>query len=107
MPMKSSLNSTRLTKREVVILAGAEADLQDLRDYLLRSFGKRTWQRSYHHIKQSILIIQRYLARGTLPGELRDLNLVQFRQAISGMNRIIYEVRDTTIYVHAICDTRL
>ena len=34
------------------------------------------------------------------------LNLTQYRQILSGMNRIIYEVRQETIYIHAVCDTR-
>jgi len=34
------------------------------------------------------------------------LGLQQYRQVISGMSRIIYELRDEVIYIHIVCDTR-
>ena len=35
-----------------------------------------------------------------------SLNLSQYRQVVSGLNRIIYEVRQDTIYIHIIVDSR-
>lgn len=43
---------------------------------------------------------------GSIPEEIERLNLSQYRQILSGMNRIIYEIRDKTIYIHIIADTR-
>jgi hypothetical protein len=34
------------------------------------------------------------------------LNLTQYRQILSGMNRIIYEVRQDAVYIHLVVDTR-
>jgi toxin ParE1/3/4 len=51
-------------------------------------------------------VIRAYPEGGGIPDELANLNLIQFRQIISGMNRIIYEVRGDVAYVHVICDTR-
>ena len=43
---------------------------------------------------------------GGIPDELATLNLTQYRQILSGKNRIIYEVRQDAVYVHLIVDAR-
>ncbi|MGB6009498.1 hypothetical protein [Castellaniella sp.] len=40
------------------------------------------------------------------PPELAELGLSQYRQTLSGMNRVIYEVQGDVLYVHIVCDTR-
>ncbi|MFS8975599.1 type II toxin-antitoxin system RelE/ParE family toxin [Cupriavidus necator] len=87
-------------------LAGAEEDLKDLRRYLIKSFGKPAWQETLQKIKDSVKTIQTFPQGGAVPDELADLTLQQYRQVISGMNRIIYEVREEVIYIHIVCDTR-
>jgi plasmid stabilization system protein ParE len=89
-----------------VFLASAEEDLKELRRYVVNSFGQAAWQETSRKIKDSVLTIQSAPFSGSIPDELADLGLLQYRQMISGMNRIVYEVRDETIYVHIVCDTR-
>ncbi|MNL18597.1 hypothetical protein D3C87_1397480 [compost metagenome] len=50
--------------------------------------------------------IQAFPEGGAIPDELADLGLRQYRQVISGMNRILYEVRADVLYIHIVCDTR-
>lgn len=59
----------------------------------------------YHH-KKSVKIIQSFPEGGAIPYELESLNFLQYRQVISGMNRIVYEIRGKTIYIHIVCDTQ-
>lgn len=92
--------------QKIFFLQSAEQDLKELRDYLIKNFGKPTWQDSYSKIKESIQTLQTYPLKGNIPEELHNLNLTQYRQIISGMNRIIYEIRQQAIYIHLICDTR-
>ncbi|HEV3104085.1 MAG TPA: type II toxin-antitoxin system RelE/ParE family toxin [Trinickia sp.] len=91
---------------KVVFLRSAEADLKELRSYLLKNFGNETWQACYSKIKESVAVIESFPAGGQIPDELVRLGLNQYRQVISGMNRIIYEVRGDIAYVHIVCDTR-
>ncbi len=35
-----------------------------------------------------------------------QIQMTQFRQILSGKNRVIYEVRQDTVFIHAIIDTR-
>lgn len=92
---------------KVVILRSAQADLQDLKSYLIKKFGKATWQKSYAGVKEAVAHIETYPKAGRMPDELATLNLMQYRQALSGMNRIIYEIRGDTAFVHIICDVRM
>lgn len=91
---------------QVVFLKSAELDLKELRGYMVKNFGKDTWQASYTKIKDAVNTIGAFPLGGDVPEELERLNLTQYRQVIAGMNRIIYEVRQEIIYIHIVCDTR-
>ncbi|MCG1042406.1 type II toxin-antitoxin system RelE/ParE family toxin [Mycetohabitans sp. B8] len=91
---------------KVVFLEGAEEDLKELRRYIIASFGRSTWQETYQHIKDSVRDILIFPQSGVIPEELVDCNTRQYRQVISGMDRILYEVKDTIIYIHLVCDIR-
>ena len=91
---------------KVVILESAEQDLNELKAYIVKNFSLATWRQSYEKIKKAIHNLKSYPYAGTVPEEIEKLNLTQFRQIISGMNRIIYEVREERVYIHAIIDTR-
>ncbi|CAI8939649.1 toxin ParE1/3/4 [Pseudomonas sp. IT-P253] len=91
---------------KVVILQSAETDLKGLRTYLIKQFSTQTWQSTYANLKVAIRHLGTQPYAGSIPEEIEKLNLSQYRQILSGMNRIIYEVREQTIYVHIIADTR-
>ena len=91
---------------KVVLLQSADTDLRELKSYLVENFGQAAWRESYTQIKETIARIAAYPKLGGIPDELVTLNLVQYRQVLSGMNRIIYELRGDTAFVHVICDTR-
>ncbi len=93
-------------KYHVVFLEQAERDLYELKHYILDHFSSIIWQQCYANLKKSIKMLQLFPASGSILPELHALNLTQYRQVISGKNRIVYEVRETTIYIHIVCDTR-
>ena len=91
---------------KVVILESAQADLAELRRYVVKNFSVATWQVTYAKLKTCIRNLASFPQLGGVPDELVTLNLSQYRQLLSGMNRIIYEVRQDAVYVHLIVDTR-
>jgi plasmid stabilization system protein ParE len=91
---------------KIVILASAEQDMKELRSYIIKNFSLATWQDTYNKLKDTIRSLKDFPFAGAIPEELERLNLTQFRQVISGMNRVIYEVRQEIIYIHIIADTR-
>ncbi len=90
----------------VVFLKSAEQDVKELKHYIANNFGKETWQATLGRLRDSINTLQTHPHAGKIPDELAALNPPQYRQIISGMNRIIYEIRQKTIYIHVVCDSR-
>ncbi|QET04383.1 type II toxin-antitoxin system RelE/ParE family toxin [Cupriavidus pauculus] len=70
------------------------------------AFGMAVWEESYAQIQASIQRIREFPECGPVADELSTLTAERFREVQSGKNRIIYEVRDDTIYVHLIVDRR-
>ena len=91
---------------KTVILASAKVDLSQLRSYLLKNFSDSVWHATYSKLKESIRSLASFPYLGAILPELADLQMNGYRQLICGMNRIIYEVRADTLYVHMIIDTR-
>ena len=91
---------------KVVILGSAEQDLKELRSYIVKNFSFETWQDTYGRIKEAIRNLNTFPLAGSIPEEIERLNLTQYRQALSGINRIIYEIRQETTYIHIIVDAR-
>ena len=90
----------------VLVLRSAEADLKDLRAYIGKNFGQDVLRASYGKIKDAVAMIESHPKAGRIPPELERLNIAQYRQVLSGMNRLIYELRGDTAYIHIVCDTR-
>lgn len=90
----------------IVILGSAEQDMKELRSYIVKNFSLATWQDTYSKLKDTLRNLKAFPFAGSIPEELERLNLTQYRQVISGMNRVIYEVRQKIIYVHIVADTR-
>ena len=90
----------------LVILESAEQDLKELRSYIVKNFPQDTWQKTYGRLKESIRNLATFPLLGATPPELEVVNLSQYRQIISGMNRIVCEPRADAVYVYMIVDTR-
>ena len=91
---------------KVVVLDSAEQDLKELRSYVVRNFSQTTWLKTYSKLKESIRNLATFPLLGAVPPELESLNMNQYRQIISGMNRVIYEPRADAVYIYMIVDTR-
>ena len=91
---------------KVVILESAEQDLKELRAYIVKNFSADTWRTSFADIKGVIRNLQEFPLAGSTPEEIEKLNLTQYRQVLSGMNRVIYEVRQEVVYIHIVVDAR-
>ena len=88
------------------MLASAELDLKELRRYIIQNFSQDTWQKTYGKLKETIRNLANFPHFGSIAPELETLHLSQYRQTLSGMSRIIYEVRQDVVYIHIIVDSR-
>lgn len=94
------------TKFKLLILDEAQEDTKDLRRYILRSFGAETWKQTSTQLAVTFRNITRFPQSGYVPAELSDFGGLNFREALSGQNRVIYEMRGDTVYIHVVTDTR-
>ncbi|MFL9966972.1 type II toxin-antitoxin system RelE/ParE family toxin [Paraburkholderia sediminicola] len=94
------------TKFRLMILEEAQEDTKDLRRYILRSFGAETWKQTSKQLALTFGNIRQFPQSGYVPAELSDFGGLNFRETLSGQNRVIYEVRGDTIYIHVVTDTR-
>ena len=77
----------------VVFLNSAERDLLELKDCVLKNFGKIAWRAAYKKIKDAAARLKKFPLEGHVPDELASLNVTQYRQVIAGMIRIINQAR--------------
>jgi toxin ParE1/3/4 len=95
----------------VVFLKSAEDDLRELKKYLSEEFGLTSSQNYYNQIKKAVNNISTFPLSSTIREELASIGQMQYRQVVSGMNRIIYEVKlsiqsEEQVYIHIITDVR-
>jgi plasmid stabilization system protein ParE len=93
-------------KRKLLVLDEAQEDTKDLRRYILRSFGAETWKQTAPQLAVTFGNIRQFPDSGYVPAELSDFGSLNFREALCGQNRVIYEMRGDTIYIHVVTDTR-
>ncbi|MBN3789595.1 type II toxin-antitoxin system RelE/ParE family toxin [Burkholderia sp. Ac-20353] len=91
---------------EYRILPTARVGIDELRSYIVRTFGWETWRQTSAQLQDTITHIRQFPASGHMPAELEGFVDDRFRQALSGKNRIIYQVRDNTVFIHLVVDTR-
>ncbi|BCF94903.1 hypothetical protein PPGU16_79700 (plasmid) [Paraburkholderia largidicola] len=86
------------------ILPTARIGIDELRSYIVRTFGWETWRQTSAQLQQTVAHIRQFSESGYVPAELEGFVDDSFRQAVSGKNRIIYQVRDDTIYMHLVVE---
>ncbi len=91
---------------KIVILESAEQDIKDLRAYIVKDFSVSAWRDTYAKLKETIRNLGDFPLAGSIPDEIEKLQLSQYRQVVSGLNRIVYEVRQDGVYIHIIADVR-
>ncbi|TCF96372.1 plasmid stabilization protein [Paraburkholderia strydomiana] len=88
------------------ILPTARIGIDEVRSYVVRTFGWETWRQTSAQLQETIRHIRQFPASGHAPVELEGLFEDGFLQVISGKNRIIYRVRDDIVFVHLVVDVR-
>lgn len=91
---------------KVVFLQSARTDLQELRRKPITRFGSQAWREALARIQREVGQLESFPHKSSIPPELAELGAPNYRQIVSGMCRIIYEINDQTISIHLVVDTR-
>jgi toxin ParE1/3/4 len=90
----------------VVILPGAEQDIRDIKRYISKNFGTDIWSETYGKLKLTFSQLKEYPLSGKVIEELEEVDSIGYREAMSGMNKVIYNIQSDVLYVHIVTDTR-
>lgn len=86
--------------------AGARRDLLQLRRYVIGRFDAATWSRSLAELRDRVALLADRPQLGSVPPELEELGIDQYLELAVGRNRLIYELRDDTVFVLLVVDHR-
>ena len=91
---------------EVRLTRGAEQDLEAIHAYMSRHRGADDADRLLDALADRVASLERFPERGTVPKELQALGIVAFRQMLLLPYRLVYRVRNRTVFVMLIADGR-
>lgn len=91
---------------EVVLTAGAEADLEALFDFVAENRSPEQADALLNDILAAVESLEAWPDRGAVPKELDALGIREFRQILVSPYRLIYRVIGMTVYVTVIADGR-
>jgi plasmid stabilization system protein ParE len=85
---------------------GARSDLLQLRRYVIGRFDAATWSRSLAELRDRVALLADQPRLGSVPPELEELGIDRYLELAVGRNRLIYELRDDTVFVLLVVDHR-
>src|ERR1700739_3535678 len=88
------------------ILPTARISIDEFRNYVVRTSGWETWRQTSAQMQDSITQVRRFPESGHIPVELEGFVEGGVPQILFGKNRIIYQVRDDTVFIHLVVDVR-
>jgi len=93
-------------RHAVLLTAGAEQDLEALYDYVADTDGAGHADRLLERLMDAVDGLRRFPDRGSLPRELTDLGIREYRQVHFKPYRILYRVIGAKVVVYAVLDGR-
>ena len=96
-----------MTRHEVLLTADAEADIEEIVEYLAQHDSPAAANRVLSRISDAIDGLKSHSERGSHPKELLALGIREFRQVFFKPYRLIYRVEDRKrVFVYLIVDGR-
>jgi len=93
-------------KFEVLLMNGAETDLEALYEYIAESDNVANADHVLDRLLETVDTLSRFPERGPYPKELSSLGIKDFRQTTFKPYRIIYRIVDRRVFVYLIADGR-
>ncbi len=91
---------------EVLLTLDAEADVEEITDYIEANDSTDRAELVFDRLKTSILRLESSAERGRVVPELRAMGVLEYREIPARPYRIIYFVSHQHIYVVAVIDGR-
>ena len=93
-------------KYRVFVIAEAEEDIVDLHTYVRQNDSPDRASRLFNHLRETIESLSEIPERGHVPPELLAVSVMNYREIHWKPYRIIYQIEDGKVFVHAVLDGR-
>jgi toxin ParE1/3/4 len=93
-------------KYAVYLISDAEEDIIDIYNYISISDSIENAEYLLLKIKKTCLSLSELPTRGHIPPELERIGVVEYREIHFKPYRIIYQIVEVNVYIHAILDGR-
>lgn len=93
-------------KYPVYIIEDAEKDLSDIYRYVALNDSIEKADKLLDNIEKTILSLESMPMRSHYPIELERIGVLEFREIFFKPYRIIYQVIQSSVYVHCVLDGR-
>jgi len=90
---------------QVKVLDYAKADYREIRMWVRMKFGETTWIEVDADFRKVMRQIGDMPLAGLIPPEIAELGMAEYRQRLVGQTRVIYQVKEQTVFVHMFVDT--
>lgn len=93
-------------KYRVNIVSDAEEDLVDIFHYVSQSDSIDRADHLLRKLEETCLKLESLPKRGRIPPELERIGVMDYREILTRPYRIIYEIIESEVYIHAVLDGR-
>lgn len=93
-------------KYEVRISAVAQDDLYSIYGYVANNDSPGKAEHLLENIEKAMTSLEAMPARGNYPPEMQRWGISDFREIFFKPYRIIYEIKDKSVFIHAVLDGR-
>jgi toxin ParE1/3/4 len=91
---------------KVSLTQAALNDLYAINEYYLAQVSDKVATSILNNMQETIQNLEHFPERGTVPSELTDTGITQYRQVLSSVYRIIYRIKDNEVFVVMVIDGR-
>jgi toxin ParE1/3/4 len=96
----------RAHKLEVLLIAGAEQDLEAIHDYISEFDCVANANYVLHKLMDVVESLSKFPERGSYPTELVSLGIKEYRQTFVKPYRVFYRVTGSQVIMYLIADGR-
>ena len=90
----------------VNILEQAEQDIKDIYYFVAHKDSKEKAITLINELENTCFKLENFPERGIVPCELKEIGVIDYLQVICFSYRIIYQVEQQRVFIHAVLDGR-
>ena len=91
---------------QVYILEDAEQDIKDIYFYVAYNDSKTNALKLIDELEAACFTLDNLPERGIVPLELKEIGVIDYLQIICFSYRIIYQIDQQQVFIHAVLDGR-